>query len=409
MTIDAERCKRWQSDAEHSEYWLILSVQTSASNMWAENGHEVAREAFCLTKSLGASALPPIKKLEHSKIESSGRILSISSPTSLLLFDKIKAQIVSWKVKGQHMIYEGCGPCLTFWRAPTDNDKGGALGEWKGHRVHEMRQQIRSVRHKTDENTGALEIVVRSYIAPPALAWGFKTTTKYTIHSDGKLRIHTKSTPKGPAPETLPRVGLEMTLPRDLNICQWLGLGPGQTYRDMKEARQVGVWKFALDDMMYMYEMPQENGNRTDTRWVRVSNERGIGIKAILERTDTQAETVNNSSVDQTTNDSDSRSSEDHHVLSLLEGAKLGDREKGKTRSGFDFSVSKFTAYDLDRAQHPHELQSTNGGVVFRIDDDHHGLGTAACGPDVLDQYKLKMRTFDFSVSLEPISGLAVI
>lgn len=69
-------------------------------------------------------------------------------------------------------------------------------------------------------------------------------------------------------------------------------------------------------------------------------------------------------------------------------------------RTGFDFAVSKYTAADLDQAQHPHELKGSKG-VVFRIDDEHHALGSASCGPDTLERYQLKMRTFDFTVTLE--------
>ena len=62
--------------------------------------------------------------------------------------------------------------------------------------------------------------------------------------------------------------------------------------------------------------------------------------------------------------------------------------------------MSKYTAEDLDQAQHPHELRGSKG-VNFRIDDDHHGLGSASCGPDTLEQHKLKMREFVFTVILE--------
>ena len=370
MTVNPSR---WTSSTGYVETWLRISVQVSATSMWALPGHEVARTDICLLQSQATSAMPPLQKLEHTKVGSPDRILTISSPTNLLDFDKGLARIVHWSYKGQKVFRDSLGPVLTFWRGPTDNDKGGQLGEWKGHRVHEMTRQVRSVRHEISKETGALEITVESYEAPPVLAWGFETTTKYTVHGDGGLRIHVRACPKGPAPETLPRVGLEMVLPEDdLTRCQWFGLGPGQTYRDMKEAGQVAVWDRSLDEMIYMYAMPQENGNRTETRWTKIVNERGFGIKATLERTDSlPAQT---------------------------------DRENGQSRRGFDFSVSRFTAHALDEAKHPYELMGM-GGLVFRIDDDHHGMGSAACGPDVMDQYKLKTRTFNFTVNLEPVSA----
>ena len=359
---------RWTSTAEYVETWLHVSVQKSASDLWAVAGHEIARADFRLPRSQSTSVLPPIKRLEHTKVESSGQILTISSPTTLLEFDQTYGEINKWSFMDQDILCHKAGPRLTFWRGPTDNDKGGQLGEWKSHRLHEMTHQVRSVRYEMNKESGAIEICVVSYIAPPVLAWGFETTTTYTVHDDGKLQIHVKSSPKGSAPATLPRVGLEMLLPLDdVTRCQWLGLGPGQTYKDMKSAGQLGVWDKTLDAMMYLYDMPQENGNRTETRWTKITNERGFGIKAILER---------------------------HQA----------DYENDQSHRGFDFSISAFTAAEMDQAGHPYKLKGT-GGVVFRIDDDHHGLGSAACGPDVQDQYRLKMRTFDFKVSLEPISS----
>lgn len=369
IMIIAARTSHWTSAAEHTETWLRISIQKSLNNAWAAAGHEVARADFRLPQSQTTPVLPPIKRLYNTKVASSGRILTVTNPTTLLEFDKINGELDRWSFMDQSIICHKAGPRLTFWRGPTDNDKGGQLGEWKSHRLHEMTYEVRSVRHEMNKKSGALEICVVSYIAPPVLAWGLDTTTTYTVHDNGKLQIHVRASPRGPAPATLPRIGLEMLLPSDdITRCQWFGLGPGQTYKDMKSAGQLGVWERSLDAMMYQYDMPQENGNRTETRWVKVTNERGFGIKAILERSRT-----------------DDESGQPHH-------------------HGFDFSVSAFTAAELEQAGHPHKLKGP-GGVVFRIDDDHHGLGSAACGPDVQDQYQLKMRTFDFKISLEPISG----
>ena len=160
----------------------------------------------------------------------------------------------------------------------------------------------------------------------------------------------------------------------------------------MKQAGRIGIWKNTVDEMNHMYEMPQESGNRTETRWVKVTNERGIGLKAILHRNGTASSRQLKSA------DGD----EPPHSP-LQNWAVINESLKeGSVRSGFDFALSRYSAADLDQAQHPHELKGGDG-VVFRIDDDHHGLGSASCGPDVLDQYRLETKDFDFAVSLEPI------
>lgn len=382
-------------DLSQAETWLRVTFRQITRLPWAEYGHEVAQAEFRLDENTTFLPMPLVRSLQYPKIQAEGRVLQVSSPTFALTFDKIQAKVLKWNYKGLDIISQDAGPQLTFWRAPTDNDKGRAAGEWRGYGLNSMTQEVRSVEYRmTKDSTAVMEIVIKSWNAPPILAWGFETTTTYTIHGDGKLLIHVRALPKGSSPSTLPRVGLEMMLPEDRTYAQWLGLGPGPTYRDMKEAGTVGLWKRSLDDMMINYEMPQENGNRTETRWVKVVNEKGIGIRAVLKR--------HNSSDTPKQSPSDILRAKSEKRISPLNAWEMVHRphQESNTRPGFDFAVSKYTAADLDQAQHPYELRGSKG-VVFRIDDEHYGLGTASCGPDTLEQHQLKLREFDFSVSLE--------
>ena len=389
-----------KDDLNQPETWLEISFRHNANSLWAGYGHEIAWAQFRLDKQVTMSPCPSNKRSSAPRFQQNGRVMYISASNISLQFDSIKATVLKWNFKGVDLIHEDAGPQLTFWRAPTDNDRPSAANVWRGWGLHQMTQEVRSVRHQNNEGTGCVEIIVESWVAPPILAWGFDTITTYTIPSDGRLLIRVQAKPQGNAPGILPRVGLEMMLPEDRTFTEWFGLGPGPTYRDMKEAGKIGIWKRSLDEMMTNYEMPQENGNRAETRWVKVSDERGIGIKATLDRTatDNMAEPQ---SLDK------SRKGTLDKVPGLeptspLDKWEVVDRTYQKTpkRPGFDFAVSKYTAYDLDQAQHPQELRGSKG-VIFRIDDDHHGLGSASCGPDTLEQHQLKIREFDFTVRLE--------
>lgn len=344
----------------HAETWLRLSFRHRSQLSWEESDHEIAWAQFPLGQH-GAPILPRIGRLEDPRIRHEGSLLQVTGPAFAFSFDRIRAKVQEWRYKGQDLIASDGGPQLTFWRSPTDNDRSRTSGTWKGYGLHRMTHEVRSVKHQIND-VGALEIRVESWNAPPILAWGFQTTTTYTLHSDGKLVIHVHAIRKGQAPSLLPRVGLEMMLPQDRNVAQWFGLGPGPSYRDMKEAGKIGVWKRSVDDMMIITDVPQENGNRTNTNWVKVVNEKGIGLKAVLYRDEPEQQT--------------------------------------STKTGFDFAISKYTVEDLDQARHPHELVGSDS-TIFRIDEDHHGLGTGACGPDPWEQHRLKIRNFEFWVSLE--------
>ena len=373
------------------ETWLKLCFRHMTAPLWCDAGHELVRAEFRLDESGLTTRLPvPVKGLQSPKIRSEGRILRISTSNCAFALDQLNGQVKQWEYKGVSMVLDK-GPQLTFWRALTDNDKGGQGGDWQGHRVNALMYSARSVNHSVNDK-GALEIKVESYIAPAIWSWGFNVTTTYTLHGHGALIIHIKVSPTGPAPGTLPRVGLEMTLPKERRNAQWFGLGPGQTYRDMKQAGQIGIWKSTVDEMTHIFEMPQESGNRAETRWVKVTDERGIGLKAVLQRNDTSSSTP------------PTLGKKAEAPSSPLNDWTLVDQslEEAEERPGFDFALSRYSAADLDQARHPYELKGSDG-VIFRIDDDHHGLGSASCGPDAWEQHHLKMRDFDFTVSLEPI------
>ncbi len=401
------------------ETWLRIRFLTQKELPWTGLYHEVAWAEFRLDGGEGdtSSQPPAIKHLQPAKLQKSRHFLKISGPQFAMTFDTILAKVVGWNYKGVGLILENAGPQLTFWRAPTDNDKSSAANIWRDHGLHMMTQQVRSVKHQHRDDNGCFEVVVESWIAPPVLAWGFETTTTYTIPCENRLVIQVRAVPKGPnQPKILPRVGLEMTLPEDFNVAQWFGLGPDQSYRDMKEAGsyiselfplkscanseicagKVGIWTRGVDNMMFNYEMPQENGNRTETRWVKAMNEDGNGIKATLQRRQAEgnppfekAKVPDSDSAERPASPLD-----DWEIVPPLKEQPV------EMRTGFDFALSKFTAKDLDQARHPHELKGSKG-VIFRIDDEHHGLGSASCGPDTLEKYQLSMRTFDFTVTLE--------
>jgi beta-galactosidase len=94
------------------------------------------------------------------------------------------------------------------------------------------------------------------------------------------------------------------------------------------------------------YEAPQENGNRADTRWLKLSDAAGLGIRA--------------SRVDE--------SDMDNQGL-------------------FDFYAQHYAAADLSKARHPTELHKLDE-VVLRRDAARSGLGTNSCGPGVLENIK---------------------
>jgi beta-galactosidase len=100
------------------------------------------------------------------------------------------------------------------------------------------------------------------------------------VCGSGDVLIEGRFEPQGELPE-LPRFGMQMTLPPAFDSLVWYGRGPHETHWDRKEGARVGLYGGSVDDQFVDYSKPQENGNKTDVRWVALRNERGAGLLAI--------------------------------------------------------------------------------------------------------------------------------
>ena len=52
---------------------------------------------------------------------------------------------------------------------------------------------------------------------------------------------------------------------------EWFGRGPGEAYPDSRMAARVGRFSRTVAELQTPYVRPQENGNRTETRWAEVA------------------------------------------------------------------------------------------------------------------------------------------
>jgi beta-galactosidase len=67
-----------------------------------------------------------------------------------------------------------------------------------------------------------------------------------------------------------------------------------------------------------------------------------------------------------------------------------------------EFSASHLRDEDLYAARHTVDLQP-RPEVILHLDGAHRGLGTASCGPDTLERYRLLEREYRFTYRLRPV------
>ena len=281
------------------EYFLDFYVKTKTASQLVPAGHIIAREQFILPYLAPKTAYLS-KKKNDLEVNEDARKITVNSPTLRFEFDKTTGIAGSFKVDGQEYFHEGFGIQPNFWRGPTDNDYGNGapkrLQIWK-----------RSSRDFNVVHTGASLEADRAVVtAVYLLAAGNEYTVRYDIYPDGIMSVDVHfSANYGEAAATgltaealeatdsdsglaaalednskldLPRLGVRFRIPEEMNGVRFFGRGPEENYTDRNAGTFVGEYRTYVKDLYYPYVRPQENGHRTDTRWLALYAPSGKGL-----------------------------------------------------------------------------------------------------------------------------------
>jgi beta-galactosidase len=74
---------------------------------------------------------------------------------------------------------------------------------------------------------------------------------------------------------------MKLALIGSLKNITWFGRGPQENHRDRKTAAFVGLYSGSVMAQHTPYIRPQENGNKTDVRWVALQNDGGLGLLVV--------------------------------------------------------------------------------------------------------------------------------
>ena len=121
-------------------------------------------------------------------------------------------------------------------------------------------------------------------------------------------------------------------------------MGPGESYADLCHYTRIGMYESDAAAEYVPYVYPQEHGNHIRTKYLAFDN--GLMV--------------------------------------------LGE--------DFNFKVSEYDTMTVTHATHQEELQA-NGYTNVRVDYKEAGIGSASCGPELLDKYKFDEKEFTFAVT----------
>ncbi len=270
LDIDLENLK----PRKGAEYLLNFSVQASQASELVPEGHEVAREQFVLPFKVQTGKTEPPNK-RSLQLTDTENALQIKGKNFSVRFDKVTGLLASYVYRGTELIVEGPSP--NFWRAPTDNDFGNGMPKrcavWK--KASSYRQLDRFEIVKQEQRRIAIEA---EYTLPDVES---KHTVTYILLNTGDLIIKNHFIPGNMELPELLRFGMRMRVPKNLRQVQWYGRGPHENYWDRKTSAFIGLYSNTVQDQYVKYVSPQENGYKTDVRWVALTQKNGVGLLAV--------------------------------------------------------------------------------------------------------------------------------
>jgi beta-galactosidase len=76
----------------------------------------------------------------------------------------------------------------------------------------------------------------------------------------------------------MPRFGVRFALPGKFENIAWFGRGPHENYADRNTSAFVDLYESKVNEQYFPYVRPQENGYKTDVRWMTLTDDSGHGL-----------------------------------------------------------------------------------------------------------------------------------
>ena len=257
------------------EYHLNIYGETQKSVNLIPRGHEMFA-AQLEYKNIPNEEGKPDTDVSNIiiDIDESEEEINLFNQNINVIFNKKTGFITTYRINGIDFLKKG--PVPNYWRAPTDNDFGNNFP--KRNQIWRDAPQLLKVKNISFEK-------ISNFISKVNIDYDlniFEAThqLEYILSGDGSINVNSSlSLPNGFNNTELPRFGMNLLLPRSFDKVEWFGRGPHENYSDRKTSAFLGVYESKVSDLYYAYGRPQENGYRTDTRWVELTDQSGKGLR----------------------------------------------------------------------------------------------------------------------------------
>ncbi|MFO7999603.1 MAG: glycoside hydrolase family 2 TIM barrel-domain containing protein, partial [Marinilabilia sp.] len=253
-------------DAEpRKEYVLELNYVLNENTLYAEKGFETGWDQFVVEQP---SAEEKVEKAGSVETREEGENFIVSGRRFKATFDTNSGEMISYDHRGREVFEAPLRP--NFWRASTDNDRADGNQVFKKMKVWQDAAENKELVNWETEMADDLAVITTTYDLPVENS---QLSIAYTINGEGKTAVE-MTINKGQDTPPLPRFGMQCTIPEAFAEAEFYGKGPHESYWDRKEGARLGHFTMPTDELPYLYVYPQENGNRSDVRWLKLEGNR---------------------------------------------------------------------------------------------------------------------------------------
>ncbi len=324
-----------QARMARGECFILFESFLATDTLWAQAGHRIAWDQFRLSEPAPHVFSPSSVSFE---LEKNGPFSLVTEAYSASVNEE--GLLSSLKFAGQKELL--ASPLrLCLYRVPTENDgmktfprksqKDKAFNAWVEHGLDQVVMEKLELQAEGGSLTSSHRIKT-----PQGLELGlFEQRWDFfdkKLHLEVVIRLNSVI-------GDYPRIGVSCALHRRWSSIRWFGLGPEENYPDRKAGCIVDEYRATVHELYVPYIVPQEYGQRTEVRY-----------------------------------------------LDLFDG------DKGRIRLAseqlFSFSLQKFTQAELWEKLHADMLVRSAYNHLY-LDSAVRGVGTATCGPDTLERYRV--------------------
>jgi beta-galactosidase len=331
-----------------SEYLADIQFSLAADEPWAVKGFDVASNQLPIPQT----STVPTRKSSGTAVSLSedGKSYTVKGDGFAVEINKTNGALTSYKLAGKEQIFS---PLLPHFSRPlTDNDKRGWKPQRKLKPWYDPQLTLKTLTAQTIDK-GSIKLTSTYSLLNDSA----HVEVNYLVRGDGVVGVDFAIKPVFPLPN-MPKVGMQGGIERSYESIAWYGRGPLENYVDRRYGFDAGVYSKTLADFMEPYVVPQENGNRTDVRWMYLSNS---GTK---------------------------------NGLLVVADSLLS------------MSAWPYTEANIQSAKHTNKLQDA-GYITLNIDLMQMGVGGNDSWSDVaapLDQYQIKAKPYQYRFYLLPLT-----